>query len=97
MTVAVPFIALKDSRIAARVRHSEEKRDEGPVMFMALFGLPPWYSSARWSPMQQVGSWGRSAATPPTGASCPDVLRARYARGEISREEYQEMRQDLDA
>ena len=24
-----------------------------------------------------------------------DILKARYARGEISREEYQEMRQDL--
>jgi putative membrane protein len=29
--------------------------------------------------------------------SALDVLKARYARGEISREEYQEMRRDLVA
>jgi putative membrane protein len=29
--------------------------------------------------------------------SALDVLKARYARGEISREEYHEMRRDLDA
>ena len=31
----------------------------------------------------------------PTGQTPPEILKARYARGEISREEYEQMRRDL--
>ncbi|TAK32663.1 MAG: SHOCT domain-containing protein [Chloroflexota bacterium] len=45
--------------------------------------------------IQQV----RPAAAGPgaSGTSALDILRERYARGEITREQYDQMRRDLDA
>ncbi len=50
--------------------------------------------AAGWRP--ELGQWiqpGRPAAG--SVDSAQDVLRERYARGEISREQYQEMRDEL--
>jgi putative membrane protein len=69
------------------------------MMLMGLFGLIPLVLigllvtyAFGWRP-------GNGRQQPPRRQepSALDVLKARYARGEISREEYQEMRRDLDA
>lgn len=44
--------------------------------------------------------WGLGDATASRGsasASARDILDARYARGEIAREQYQEMRREIDS
>jgi putative membrane protein len=66
------------------------------MMFMGLFWLVPLILvglvvayAAGWRP-------GSAQQPPrPQEQSALDVLKARYARGEISRDEYQEMRRDL--
>ena len=43
-------------------------------------------------------SWGRPfAGMPPRDMSASEILRRRYAAGEITREQYDEMRHTLDA
>ncbi len=38
---------------------------------------------------------GHSGMAPSGGSSAKDILQARYARGEITREEYQQMLEDI--
>ena len=46
--------------------------------------------------VRRVGRNGNmSPAQPPTGLSARDIAQARYAKGEISREEYQQILSDL--
>ncbi len=68
------------------------------MIFMGLLGLVPLILiglvvayAAGWRP--------GSAQQPPRQQelSALDILNTRYARGEISREEYQDMRRDLGA
>jgi putative membrane protein len=61
------------------------------LMPLALIGLLVAYAFG-WRP-------GNGQQQPPRRQepSALDILKARYARGEISREEYQGMRRDLDA
>jgi putative membrane protein len=47
----------------------------------------------RW--LVTAGSGGQHAATGPSPESALDILKKRYARGEISKQEYEEMRRDL--
>lgn len=42
-------------------------------------------------------SSGSLPTSPPTQENPRDVLDARYARGDLTREQYQQMRQDLDS
>ncbi len=42
-----------------------------------------------------VRNAGRTSFTPSMGASPLDIAKARYARGEISKEQYEELRRDL--
>lgn len=46
------------------------------------------------TPAAYVPSW--TPAPPPGGAGALDILNARYARGEITREDYLRMRADLE-
>ncbi|MGE5319275.1 MAG: SHOCT domain-containing protein [Hyphomicrobiaceae bacterium] len=43
--------------------------------------------------------WGvtGSGSTPPANESALEVLKKRYARGEINREEFEQKKRDLDA
>ncbi len=63
---------------------------------MTLFGLLVIAAiayAAGWRP--QLGQWVQTGS-PSGGADNPQqILRERYARGEISLEEYQRMRTDL--
>lgn len=43
------------------------------------------------------GGGGESRQVPSQEESALDVLQKRYARGEITREEYQQMKQDLES
>ncbi len=68
------------------------------MIFMGLLGLIPLILiglvvafAVGWRP-------GNVQQPPrPQEPSALDILKARYARGEISREQYQDMRQDLGA
>lgn len=49
-----------------------------------------------WAIRAMVRSSGRAAGPPAAGEKTPlDILKERYARGEINREQYDAMRQDL--
>lgn len=70
------------------------------MMFMGLFWLIPIgllvAYLAGWRPDWGGGTWrelprGESERRP------LDVLKERYARGEMSREEYEDMRRDLES
>jgi putative membrane protein len=39
---------------------------------------------------------GRGGGAPTSGESALDILQKRYARGEVSREDYEQMRRDLE-
>ncbi len=68
------------------------------MIFMGLLGLIPLILiglvvafAVGWRP-------GSAQQSPrPQEPSALDILKARYARGEISREEYQDMRRELGA
>jgi putative membrane protein len=57
------------------------------VIFWALLGYPPrryrWYG------------WDAGYGAPRRGRNAEDILDERYARGEITREQYQQMMEDL--
>lgn len=57
------------------------------VLFFLLFGILRF---AWWGPRWGWGAWGA-----PT-ASAKEVLRIRFARGEITREQLRQMARDLD-
>jgi putative membrane protein len=59
------------------------------LLFWALIVLGI-VALAKWI-FPSSGGWGRSSSRP------LDILRERYARGEISREEYEHMRRELAA
>ncbi len=68
------------------------------MIFMGLLGLVPLILiglvvafAVGWRP------GGTQQPPRPQEQSALDILKARYARGEISREEYQDMRRDLGA
>ncbi len=58
------------------------------VIFWALIVAAAIYAIRAWSGPPR--GWGG-----PPGESAMDILERRYARGEITREQYQQMRDDL--
>src|SRR5688572_23416087 len=60
------------------------------MMVPALLVVGAVLAAAVWG----VGRTGSSSA-PPSEPSAGDILDARYARGEITRDQYQEMKSDL--
>ena len=57
----------------------------GSVWFVFFWGL------IIWAVLKVTGGLGKST----TEASPLDIARSRYARGEISREEFEQLRRDL--
>lgn len=62
----------------------------GLLVGLVLLGIWLW---RRFSPAEGPGAWAQRPATRQPPAL--DVLQARYARGELTREEFQSMQQDL--
>ncbi len=62
----------------------------GLLVGLVFLGAWLW---RRFSPAEGTGDWTKPPAT--RQPSALDVLRARYARGELTREEYQTILQDL--
>lgn len=59
------------------------------IVPLAIIGAVAWVLGMRPQSNQNVQL--------PTGSSPLDILKARYADGEITREEYEQMRRDLEA
>lgn len=75
------------------------------ILFLVVAGLFVWWL---WSRMAQGGAWpgwwlkgsspsGRGWPGGPGQKSTLDILRRRYARGEITAEQYREMRRELES
>ena len=62
----------------------------GLLVGLVFLGIWLWRRS---SPAEGTGAWAQSPAT--RQPSALDVLQARYARGDLTREEFQLMQQDL--
>ncbi len=63
-----------------------------PIFFIIFWGLVIWGIVAL--VRGQSGSRGSDSA-PPTADSALEVLKKRYARGEINKEEYEEKKKNL--
>jgi putative membrane protein len=61
------------------------------VVWIVLIGGGVWLVASLINNQQSGGSHSGHAASP------SDILDSRYAQGELSREEYQAMKQDLKA
>ena len=64
----------------------------GLVVGLVFLGIWLW---RRLVPAEGSGTWSQSSAPATRQPSALDVLQARYARGELTREEYQLMQRDL--
>jgi putative membrane protein len=62
----------------------------GLLVGLVFLGIWLW---RRFSPAEGTGAWAQPSAT--RQPSALGVLQARYARGELTREEFQLMQQDL--
>lgn len=62
----------------------------GPMLLLGLVILAVWF--VRQQERQRTASGG----TGPAAGNALSILRERYARGEISREEFERMRRDLE-
>jgi putative membrane protein len=60
----------------------------GLILMLLLSGLVAY--ALGWRPQFNQNGPAQTSRTP------VEILNARYARGEISREEYEQMRRDLD-
>ena len=67
----------------------------GLVFILVVIGVIAY--AGGWRP--QFGQWSQPGSLAGTGSgnNALEILRERYARGEISREEYERMRQELNA
>jgi putative membrane protein len=62
----------------------------GPVLVLLILGLAVWYLRRATS----LGSTVTLSGTAPETAL--DILKARYARGEITKEQFEQMRRDVE-
>jgi putative membrane protein len=63
----------------------------GLLVFLLIVGVIAY--ALGWRP--DFLEWMNSGGDQPPGDSAEEILKRRYARGEISKEEYDQMRRDL--
>jgi putative membrane protein len=66
------------------------------VIWLVLAGVAVW-ALVRWVTSRTAGSAGRDLGMPAAGPSAEEILRQRYARGEIDASTFAEMRSNLEA
>jgi putative membrane protein len=72
------------------------------LLWLALIGLLVWglvrlFSSRARAGAQAVARWQTYGTSPATGPSAVEIVRQRYARGEIDETTYQQMMERLQA
>jgi len=67
----------------------------GMVLWIALFVVLVW-AVIRWLSGKASGSTPQGNAMPPGGPSAMEILRQRYARGEIDAATFEQMRERLE-
>jgi putative membrane protein len=68
----------------------------GAIFWLAAIGLIVWLV-ARWFDRRRAGARNLSSAQPESGSTAQEILRQRYARGEIDATTYAQMRERLGA
>ena len=69
----------------------------GPLMMLACLlvgGLLCWLV---WRRLSVCGPWSREEARSPAAETPLDILKRRYAKGELSREQFDQMKKDVEA
>jgi putative membrane protein len=68
----------------------------GNVLWIVLLGLLVW-AVIRWFERRPNGTGSQRPGTPGNGLSALEILRQRYARGEIDLATFEQMREHLQA
>jgi putative membrane protein len=68
----------------------------GTILWIALMVVLVW-ALIRWISGRTTTSFPPYTSTPPTGPSALEILRQRYARGEIDTAMFEQMREQLEA
>lgn len=69
----------------------------GSILLLPLLLVGLIVIALGWRPWEDQRSSGRSGQQNHVAGETPlEVLKARYARGEITREEYEQMRRELE-
>jgi putative membrane protein len=68
----------------------------GTVLWMALLAVLVW-ALIRWLSSKTSTSTPMTMRMPPSGPSAEEILRQRYARGEIDTATFEQMRERLTA
>ncbi len=64
-----------------------------PLLFGVVWLLPFWLFTRRWGRRGRCGAWRGG----PWGSDAVEVLRQRFARGEMDEDEYERRRRVLQA